>query len=191
MEPTEMTMRFPDPIEGPWSVRLWIGNPSGYPTVVGVEMWGVDPKLRSWGDEPRRGLPDVAVTATAIRLPLKQMLEAWLAFFRPLTDAAIEQLEGDPVQRRVARGLLDDLYVPGPRGGRKRLNPEFLAEVARVYRDAVARGVRSPALAVWEWAKAQDMEIQESTARGWIRRAGEQGFLPKGRPGKVRTEEGT
>jgi hypothetical protein len=58
-----------------------------------------------------------------------------------------------------------------PRRGR-RLTDERLEEVARTYRDAVARG--TPPI---ESIKAQFAPLPHSTAQRWVKRARERGFL--------------
>ena len=133
-------------------------------------------------------LPDTAVTAAAIRLPLGNELQKWLSLMGNLAQSGIDLWGHEPGQRMAAEAFLADLDVK-PSGRGTRLTPEFLEAVAIVYRAALAAGSRRPALAVKEWASSQGNDIQASTAHGWIRKAAQMGLLSKGQPGKVRTEE--
>lgn len=169
-----LTRLWPDPVSGPYTLRLWFDYPHGCPAVVGFEMWGVAP-VTDADPISRKGLPDIGVTAAASRLRLGELLDAWTALFGPPAPTA---LQVKPMREQS-----------GGRG-RPRMPDEFLREVANVYRQSARRGNRAPSRFVWEWAKANGHpDATESAARGWIRRARLRGFLPQGTPGKVSIEK--
>ena len=182
-EPRSVTRRWPDPVDGPFTLRYWVGYPGGRPAVVGVEMWGVDPKRLAW-DGDREGLPDVPVTAAAIRLPLGKMLDDWLSVMGNLAQSSIELWGDEPGQRMAAESYIANLEAKPKRG------PEFLEAVARVYLAARDAGSRRPNRAVEEWARLEGIERDSKTIRGWVYQAGRMGLLPSGQPGKIRTEDG-
>ena len=72
---------------GPWRVRLTMALVEGHPAVVGVEMFGVDPRhvVAELPNAPERvlarGSPPLTapISATDIRLPLGRLREEWSA----------------------------------------------------------------------------------------------------------------
>ena len=199
LQPASVTIRYPDEREGPFSLRLWVSDPTGRPAVVGIEMWGIKPRSVPWGDSwddnTRQGwrdlpdLPDTPILAENVRLKLGQLLrDKYLSPQRNLADGSVGLWGEDPDQRASVQAFLADLDVEVPHGGKKRLTKEFLEAVATVYLTARDAG-RHPSLAVKEWAEADGIPVPADTARTWVRRAAERGLLPKGTAGKVRTEE--
>lgn len=169
-------------MSGPYTLRVWFGYPNGYPAVVGVEMWGVEPVTQPWSAEdelnPRDGLSDTAVTAQSIRIRLGELLDGWIALHG---NAAPKK---QPPPEPISVGELKEELAEMVRGVEKAL---FLREVALVYAAAVNAGNRRPAKAVEEWAADREGgPFSPSTVRGWIKRAADQGYLPKSSQGKVR-----
>ena len=183
-DPIPVIRRWPDPVQGPYTLRVWFGHPNGYPTVVGVEMWGVEPVTQPWssdGEPSRDGLADTAVTSQAIRIRLGELLDAWIALHGNIAQPA-------PSPEKATREEMSEL-LDRARGVQQAL---FLRQVALEYDTAVRRGDRRPAKAVEEWAAGQEgAPFNSSTVRGWIKRAADQGYLPKTSQGKVRRQEET
>lgn len=169
-KPEAMEMIWPDKGVGPYRVRVWFANIGNRPSVVGVEMWGVEPIRRPWSDED---LPDSAIRAVDIRLPLGRFLDdIWVPLHRNLARAASELWDKDPGQEE--RSAAYEVALEGRRIGRPRLPDTFLREVADVYNDAIAAGNRAPARAV-EHRLGNGRTA--ATARGWIYEARKRGFI--------------
>jgi hypothetical protein len=66
------------------------------------------------------------------------------------------------------------------RPAKRKLGPEFYANVATAYRDAVARGNPNPRKQL-----AADTGAADATVAAWIMEARKRGHLPPGQPGKV------
>jgi|GEM_PF-6094449 len=118
---------------------------------------------------------ETEITARSLRdLPISQILGA-IARQLPAQPMAAEALgvngviQGPPL-RRATRPR------PGPRGWPR----EHFEEVARVYREGLAREPRAPVKYVRE-----TMFTTEPTARRWIQRARDMGLLGKATPGKA------
>jgi len=183
---------WPSPTTGPYRVRLTFGRIDGRPVVVGVEMWGVQPPANpeAWHDFSIRAaasdgtdnpfrfaevppLPDVAVSAAAIRLPLGALLDGWVennqAFGRALVASGAD---ADAV------GAVMEQYDGPKKKGAAPLPAALLENVARYYTEAVAAGDRAPSKAVVRRFKADEKRIvNAATARSWIAAARRRGFL--------------
>lgn len=174
-------MLWPDPATGPYRLRLWTGQVEGRLAVVGVELWGVDPQDAVWPQQvdpelaARTGwqaLREVGITAEAIRLPIRRMLQQYVDQYRALARAASRMSGAD--QQAVAaylKGL-------GPaRRGRPSLPDELLQLVAQLYTEALADGRFDPAKAVGlHLSNLMRRELSPSTVRRWIAAARERGF---------------
>lgn len=177
-DPVPMIRRWPDPVSGPYSLRLWFGHLGGYPAVVGVELWGAEPMTVPWAAEGepglREGLADSPITAQAMRIPLGRLLEAW---------GALHMNAAEPQPKRTTQKERWDLA----KTARQIEREIFLREVALVYEEALRAGNRRPAKAVQQWAADQEgAPVSSSTVRSWIKRAADRGLLPGSTPGKVR-----
>lgn len=160
---------WPDPETGPYRLRVWIGEVDGRPAITRVDLAGFDPP--GWIDES--GLPDAAIQATDIRLPLGRLLDAWTDLQRTYARASRKlysdgEFRDDGEERRRF-----EKQVGAKRMGRPRLSDEFLREVANIYSTARKEGNRAPAVLVADELKANTT----ATARGWIRQARMRGFL--------------
>jgi hypothetical protein len=171
---------YPDPATGPLRARLWIAPVDGRPAVVGVELWGVDPKTAVWpmlGELPEE-LPDAPIRASDVRLPLGRYLDAWVEKQRASARASRALWPDVPGHEETVRKF--ERRLDGKRAGRPRLSGEFLERVATVYSAAVEEGDSRPALRVQE---ELDAAVPE-TARGWIRQARKRGFLAPATPSR-------
>lgn len=182
VDPVPMTRRWPDPVLGPYSLRVWFGHPGGVPAVVGVEMWGVEPVTQPWavdgGPIQGEGMADTPITAQAVRVPLGGLLDAWVALHG---NAAQPQ----PAPERATLKLREDLL----KTARQIEREIFLREVAGVYQTALSAGSRRPAKEVEEWAADRPGgPFSSSTVRSWIKQAADRGHLPKSSQGKVRRQ---
>jgi len=164
---------WPDPVTGPFRLRLWIGRVDGRSAVVGVELWGVDPKLvdkPAWPTE-LDDLPDAAIRAADVRVPLGRFLDGWIDHRRAFARASREWFAEIPGHEETVRAFEERLQPRRP-AGRPRLSDEHLGLVTAVYNAAVTEGDRAPAYRVMEELGARTVE----TARGWVRQARKRGF---------------
>jgi hypothetical protein len=134
-------------------------------------------------------LDDTPILAEDVRLRLGELLRDWKEPNVSLAQSSKGLAGHGSEQHEAADAYLAAMNVEVPRGGKRRLPPDFWAKVATVYLAAVTDGNRRPSLAVKEWGDSNGNPISASGARAWVRRAAEKGLLPKGQPGKVRTEE--
>jgi len=202
IQPALVERRWPDAVTGPFSLRVWIGYPRGAPEIVGVEMWGVEPVPLAWhSDEepsPREAredvlpalpaLADTPVKAADIRVHLGGLLEAWIALHGNLAAG-----QADTPQRRAFRQGLraqPKRRQPDLRDLRPS-DPEFLQEVALVYRSAVEAGDRRPNKAVEEWAATVGKHASAPTVRSWVHMARRAELLPPTTQGKISIKEET
>lgn len=181
--------RWPDPDHGPFRLRVWFGRVDDRPAVVGVELWGVEPQQRDWleseaGDEAidvvtgkavsrdwlGYQLPDAAVRAEDVRLPLGRLLDDWLDRQRAFARAS-RLLWGDSPGHE-ARVQRFERRLEGKRTGPPRLTDDFLQQVTDIYNGAARDGARNPAAPVQAALGART----PSTARSWIREARRRGF---------------
>jgi hypothetical protein len=166
-------MRWPNPVDGPYALRYWVGRVDGRPSIVGIELWGVEPRQGGWKlggdldlDQDGRPMPEVdftpqvdtAITAQAVRIPVGDLLDAATAQMRSYARAS-RKLYGSRPEL--------DRYEAKLGGGRQRLSDGFLQRVADVYLAAVRVRERSPAAAVKEQLGAPTA----STARSWVHQA--------------------
>lgn len=157
---------WPDPHTGPFRLRLKFGQVAGREAITAVELRGVAPE-KPWPTEFPE-LPDAAVQAEDIRLPLGALLDAQ------------RMLHGS--RARAARALwpeneanvqqYEQQHDVKPRG-RPRTSEAFLRQVADLYREAEVSGDRAPALLIAGELNARTV----NTARGWIRQARKRGLL--------------
>ena len=174
--------RWPDPENGPYSLRLTVAVLDGRPQVVGVELWGVDPLTYVHGAEP---LPapesDTAITSSELRgLKLGELLKKFLDAFTRESDlilGASSATEG--LKTSVAEHQSQVTGAPSRRGRRPTYGPPFFAQVAKVYTDAMAQG-RPPTSTVAEWG-----HVNKSTAAKWVARCRDLHFLPKTTKGRA------
>jgi hypothetical protein len=165
--PWQIERLWPDPATGPFRLRLAFGQVDGRVAVTAVELRGVAPAQPWPTDLP--GLPDAAVRAADIRLPLGQLLDTWtaLTLSRARASRTLWPANEESVQRFERQEGVR-------RSGRPSLSAEFLRQVAEVYKAAVAAGDRAPALAVGKELRANTPE----TARDWVHKARKRGFIP-------------
>jgi hypothetical protein len=171
---------WPDPVEGPFRLRLWVKQVEDRPAIVGVEMWGSAP-VGSTGPSGALfdGLPDTPITRKDINLALARLLDGWLVMMGSYARAARTVYADVPGQEANVTQFEQHLGIK--HAGRPRLSDEFLKTVADIYKQAVHEGDSGPALQVQLKLNAATVE----TARGWIRQARKRGFLePYTRKGK-------
>ena len=176
---------------GPYRVRLWLDILKGRPSIVGVEIWGIEPQIKVWDDITIRGnarsLQDdifsfspsgisfapTAITAKAARLPLGRLLDDWLKGKQALGRAAMA-VGADPEK---VQELLKDFDRPKP--GRPPHRPELLRLIGEWYQQAESAGDRAPAKAVHrqlaKFLKRRDLKA--STVRSWIKAARDRGHF--------------
>jgi hypothetical protein len=191
--PQSFTIRYPDDQAGPYSLRIWTGYLAGSLDIVGIELWGVQPRNLPWrfeGDpDPREGMPDTRITAESVRLKIGELRDTWIS----LQGVVARMQEFDPERPNdmspEKRSYLKDLRAPRP-SGRRRRDPEHYRQVADVYM-AAARAGSPPNKAVEKWAAKNGDFVKASTVRGWARQAEELGYLAKSPQGKVRRGKGT
>ena len=165
---------WPDPERGPLRLRVWFGRVDGRRAIVGLELWGVDPPrpLPQWFGTEK--LPDAAIRAEDVRLPLGRLLDSRVA--HELSAVRMSRaLWGDvPGHEETVRRFEERLGTY--RVGRPRLSDEFLEQVTAIYNAAVADGERKPAMRVLEELGPLTGTTVPETARGWIRQARKRGF---------------
>jgi hypothetical protein len=130
------------------------------------------------GDPPQLPTP---ITPEALhKFPLGRFLEeATLMASRPADEIPRRIKRWDnPEQVRRERTSVAMQHRKRPNGhGRHRLTDEYLAEVARIYREHVATGKPSKAV-------AEHFHYSHSSARRVVREARQRGFLGAARPGR-------
>lgn len=148
-----------------WTMRVLVIE--GRPQCVALECSTLDPQL--------------AVTPEALhRFPLGRFIEeATLMSSRPVDEVPHTfKRWKDPDEVRAARSAVAAHHRKRPNGHqRQALTDEFLAEVADVYRQHVAEGKPSKAV-------AEHFYYTNSSARRVVREARLRGFLGPARPGR-------
>jgi hypothetical protein len=185
--------RWPDPLNGPWTIRLHFKKIAGREECVGFEIWGGSP------DDARPSivdLPSVPLRAIDVRRPpFAELVDAArrsaVEHARRLLaseDPSSLQNELDEVsplspevrdylQQRVAS------FADGSTTGRPRLyGPEHFNEVAAVYRLAWAE-TGKPLVAI-----AEQWSVSKSAAAKWVARCREMKLLPETERGVPRIE---
>jgi hypothetical protein len=168
----ESVRRWPDPLEGPFALRISVGLIDGALSIVGLELFG---------DRVGRDLPNVALGDTPHRIDAKVLRE--LAPGRLLEEykqTDREQLEGFLRQNGTAAVASDYgqfLLAQVKRTKRTRAHPvtygrlHFQA-VADIYRDALEHG-EAPTSAV-----AAKFVVSKSAAAKWVAKCRKLGLLP-------------
>ena len=196
--------RWPDPVEGPWALRLVFGVLDGRPSVMAVQLYAIDPDeikraarragateaLASnpwdieWAALPPMPAPQ-AITTSGVRLPLAKLTADYLASMGPVVE---EQMTDGSTEWRVAaermHGLLDhvaDQTKPRRGPGRPPIyGREHFEKVAGVYLEALRVG-EAPTEKV-----AGVYKVNKSTASKWVTKArDEYGLLPRTVKGKA------
>jgi hypothetical protein len=140
--------------------------------VVGVQltMPGITPTVlhrfpwRRWlalAEVERRAL-DLTSSPKAQEMAGYEASEARTAFLR-----------GDPIPKRWDA-------APSARPGRKGHPADKYESVAKRYLGLVREGVYNPTATI-----AKEESVSRNTAAGWVAKARQLGYLPKGRPGKA------
>lgn len=176
----QTSFRWPDRRRGPWAIQLTWGQVEGRVECVGFHVGSVG-----------RRQP---VTSTVLRsIPLASLIEEkraarskWLRDNVTTEQKARQRREFAETVRSLGIKYRE---VPAKRrGGRPRIEPEKLAEVAEVYDDAFQRGDSAPTRAV-----ANHFDMPYSTASKWVMRAREMDLLARtekrqarGRPARSR-----
>jgi hypothetical protein len=171
--PGSTWLLWPDGRHGPWLVRLDWTRVSGRLECCGVEVksfreTGSDwpAALKRWDEDP-----EILSTTTLRRLPLGAMLhdireEGWRV---TQEFAAVLEEIAEPEATDIARSLRREGRAN--RSDRRRGLPP-LAEVAQVYRDALARRDHPTEAVSRHWT------VAHSTAAKWVMRARSDGHLP-------------
>lgn len=184
---TSQLRGWPDAERGPLRLRVWFEPVGGRPSVVGVELWGREPVAAPW-PLPSRDLPPHRVTANDVHtIRLGELLDAHVTHQRAFGRAVVQHVEKHPesayhdpaLPTRAQQAVVE--ATDANSFGRPRKGEAHYAAIARRYRQLVDDGVRNPSMRI-----ADEYEVKETTARTWVRRAGERGFLPRGRPGAIR-----
>jgi hypothetical protein len=193
--PWQATRRWPDPLAGPYLLRYWYEVVTGQPAIVGAELWGRSPVERPWPfkDELRAEMgPTSPLKAELTRLRIPELLEGVVQHNASLRAAlrkswqeasvadsakteAIAEQKGldkanpgaDAAERLTMRHALNEAPE---RTGRGRTPPDILREVGRICREATMKG-EPYAAAVVEYFANRGVQITESTARTWKRKA--------------------
>lgn len=193
-EPQTVEYLYPDPEGGPYRLRLWFKVLAGAPVVVGVEFWGVTPKLLPWremvvtaaapdavgifvgqGEPIELSLPETAIGARAIRLPLKTLLDDWCKWNLAMGGALLQQPGVDE------KAVLDRLAVFRPNWpGRRALPPGLLQTVLDRYQIAVRLGDPHPYETVALYLEDQGHDnVTGAKVRGWRKKALDRGLKAK------------
>lgn len=190
---------WPDPESGPFRVRLWFDRVNGMQSVVGVEMWGIEPRAGDWtmGD----GLPDTGIRSEDVRLPLGELRDWWIAMQLARPRAAEAAWEALPEDQRKPRAVHEAAVAEfeehvrseAPRrAGRPFLSDEQLQRVTEVYNDEIKKGGRRPTKRVFDELGAEFGAGVYKTAAGWVSVARKRGYPVLPPPQKpTKTEEKT
>ncbi len=181
--------RWPDPNEGPWTLRLTFGIVRDRPAIVAVEVYAADPEAiraampKRWPGLALPPLGEAPITSTGIRIPLAEKLAEYVTT-REVRDRLISKAPTlpKPIREQAAKRLRTlERSKPEPRGpGRPpQYGDEHFEKVAAIYTAALRLG-DPPTLAV-----AEDFVVSKSTAAKWIARAREKGLLPETAQGKA------
>ena len=181
-----------------YKLRLSFAVLNGRPEVVGLEMWGADPRTQpdKWGrydpQKMRRRdnnfdvLVESPIFTSDLRgVALQSLTSAWVAKTLKTAELILDDSAGAPASadwKRRVRKFQKELEATKPaRPGRKPIyGPEHFKKVAAVYRKA-ERERQPPTKAVADWGK-----VNRSTANKWVGRArNEFGLLPKTTQGKA------
>jgi len=153
-------------------------------------MWGVEPPTpEPWLDRSIRAttsdnpfdfvevapLPDVAVSAAAIRLPLGAFLDDWVKNNRAVGRAAVAA----GADAEAVAGAMEQ-YAGPKKKGRAPLPDGLLERVAHFYVEAIEDGERAPAKAVARGLAGEGHKgLHLPTVRSWITRARQRGYIPE------------
>ena len=166
--------RWPDPVSGPYSMRVSVALVDGRPEVVGVEFWGANPSDFVPTRRRFRHLRSTdAITSTAIRIPLRELLTKLLSEFQRDSELIVESTTASPRLKDSVAQRQVHMPTDAPRRGRRpRYGPPFFAQVAQVYTEAMGRR-EAPTVAVAKWG-----QVNKSTAAKWVSKARALGLLP-------------
>jgi hypothetical protein len=171
-------------------LRLWYGDVGGRPAVIGVELWGVEPKQPAW---PHQVDPEVAamqgwdalkdtpVTAEAVRLPLGRLLRQHVAEGQARGEVARKGLARLGIPKAKRRDVAAYLKQFGPlKPGRPPLPEEFFRMVAEIWREAAAAGGHPTKAVQYRLSQVLGRDVPPSTARRWVMEARnrDRKFLP-------------
>jgi hypothetical protein len=176
------SLRWPDPSEGPYSLRVSVAAIDGKPEVVGVELWGADPaRFQRTAQKIPAPTGDSPISATTIRLPLQRILQRVLADFSHESDLISAAPKASKDLRASVQSSQARLEAAPVRAGRPPLyGLAHYTQVANVYSEAIHRG-RHPIQAVMErWT------VNKRTAVGWVERARKKDLLPPTTQGRAR-----
>ena len=192
--------RWPDPVSGPWVLRLVFGLLGDRPGVVSVQLYAADPEeikraartagaAKALASNPWRtewaGSPDLPaprqLTTSGIRLPLAELTAEYVASLPGLhEEAASLSPEWKGFAAKVSRQLE---RTPATRRGPGRpasYDRRYYERVAEVYTRALREG-RPPTKSV-----AEEMAGgSKSAATKWVAKARDLGLLPKTAKGKA------
>jgi len=164
------TIRWPDPVQGPWRVTFHFAAVDGDARCVGVDVRGfrADVIERDHDLVDPANPPPPLTTSLLQRLQLGRLMDearADLVALRRHVAAA-----ADDIESRIQLAAEQAAGTP-ERAGRRRLTPDFLAAVAATYARAYLEG-ESPTEAV-----ASRYGVPRSTAGKWVMRARRDGLL--------------
>ena len=169
---------WPDLETGPFRLRLWFDRVNDVVGVVGVEMWGVEPRSGDWSVSEE--LPSVAIRAEDIHLRLgelrdwwTQMQAAWPRAARAAWEALPEELRKPrDVHEAAVREFERRVSSKERRPGRPFLTDEHLTRVTEIYNAEVEAGGRRPTQRVADELNARTYK----TAQGWVSVARKRGY---------------
>lgn len=170
---------WPDGETGPFRVRLWLDDVNGTQSIVGVELWGVEPRVGDWGDYG--DLPECAIRAEDIRLPLGDLRNHWVEAHAMRAKAAGAEWEALPEDQRKPRAVhekavreFEQRFTSRERRpGRPRLSDELLSRVTELYN----AGGPSPTQRVYdELSKGPNPPRSFRTVQGWVAEARKRGY---------------
>ena len=167
---------WPDPVAGPFHLRVWFERVDGVQAIVGVELWGRPPH-GDWA--AAEALPRTPIRAADIRLPLGEMRDWWCEVQAARARAArsvweaLPDGEGVPREQheRAVETFEQRVSSKHTRRGRPPLDDAKLRAVAEVYNSAVH--TRRPTQAVFE---AFPELRTYKTAQRWVSAARKRGI---------------
>lgn len=168
MDPYAQTeLRWPDPAEGPYLLRVTVATVDGRAEPVGIELWGCQPPTdRQWTEWQSTTTAATPLTPAVMRLPLHRIVRTFLDELKTRWVPLVALNATTPQGRAFAESAAS---MVGHRRGRPPLyDTAHWQAVADTYRSAS----RAPSKAV-----ADRFMVSGGVARKWVARARGLGLL--------------